>query len=76
MARESENKALDLIRKHGPQTCTEIGCCLWGGGMIDPQCHALPAGRLMRRMERRGLVVRSFDIRCKHFVWGLADAKG
>lgn len=69
---EIEQAALRWIGS-GPRTCSELGSLLWGRMSRTPQSYARPAGRLLYRLLRRGLVVRYY--REPHFVWALARRK-
>ena len=55
----NETRALELLKKWGPMTCATLGSRLWGKQYRKPQSYCLPAGRLLRRMVRMGLVKRT-----------------
>lgn len=44
-----------LLTNRGPLTLTEIGESLWGGRK-NRQSYARPAGAMIRRLQRAGLV--------------------
>lgn len=54
---EVQSTVLALLRERGSMTANEIGERLWGGSRLwEKGRYARPAGRLLRRMERKGLV--------------------
>lgn len=57
--------------KSGPITCSNLGAQMWGNGYKKPQSFARPAGKLLREMERRGMVHSYFDDFHRHFMWRL-----
>lgn len=52
-----DNKALFWLRM--PLSCTGLGSLLWGGRR-KPQSYARPAGAVIARLVRLGLVVRVY----------------
>lgn len=68
---QTDVKALEAL-KRGPMTCANLGSELWGANRRGGNCScpwARPAGKLLHRLERRGLVRR---IRDPHYaLWGL-----
>ncbi len=75
---EEAIRAAVVHLKKGPRTCSELGSMLWGNGYKKPQSYARPAGKLLHKMERDGLVYSYFDKFHQHFMWKLrpgADAE-
>lgn len=55
--REIERKVLALLKR--PMTCNEVGENLWGGTGRNYQCtapYARPAGKIVRRLQKKGLI--------------------
>ena len=66
---EIELRAIALLRKHGPMTCATLGSLLWPeirrGNCSCPM--ARPAGSLLHRLRKRGLVERRPEEH--HIMW-------
>lgn len=58
---DTEKQVIQLLSKEGPLTCSQIGEALWGKHRKRAESYARPAGRIVRRMERRELVMRSWS---------------
>jgi hypothetical protein len=54
-----ESRALGLLSKR-PMNCTELGEALWSTGRVNRQSYARPAGKIIQRLVRAGLVRRVF----------------
>ena len=58
---KAQNEILSLLaRSNVPLPTGYIGERLWGNGVRMPQHYARPAGRILKRMQDCGLVLRSF----------------
>lgn len=71
-----DDRALEVLRLLGPLRGSDLGWVLWGGtttsgrrgvGSHGQNKFCRPAGKLLRRLERRGLVVSEFRETCT--VW-------
>lgn len=51
----SDHRLVVLLRERGPMTLTQIGETLWGGKR-NRQAYARPAGAMIARMKKRGIV--------------------
>ena len=67
---DTEQRTLRMLLKRGPLSCTEIGETLWGEtcqSNPNRQAFARPAGKVVRRLRRDGLVAIGWaERRC---VW-------
>ena len=50
-----ERRVIQLLKQHGPQSCTQIGEQLFGGKR-NRQAYARPAGKVLHSLRRKGLV--------------------
>lgn len=66
---ENRLLALAYLKKHGPSTCSNLGDYLYNRYHKKPQSFARPAGKLLQRLKRDGLVRCHFD--GDHFLWSL-----
>jgi hypothetical protein len=69
---EADQRALAILRERGPLPCSQLGEALWGRrGAGNCSCPwARPAGRLLHRLLKLGLVHRTHDA---HFtLWSAA----
>lgn len=59
----TERRALDIIARRGPISCANLGDELWGHrASSNCSCpYARPAGRVVKSLIRRELVMRSFE---------------
>ena len=65
---KTDSDVLSRLASLGPQSCTEIGEHVWGGKR-NRQCYARPAGRVLHRLKRAGLVDRYYDKAQRRLVW-------
>lgn len=61
MASEAEAAFLAIMRSEGPCRCAYLGMQAWQKNGRKPQSYARPAGKVLRRMERKGWVCRRAD---------------
>jgi hypothetical protein len=64
---ELEERVLVYLRQHGPQTCSNLGAALWGNNHRKPQSFARPAGKILHKLLRAGLVRKIHDP--YHILW-------
>lgn len=50
-----ESRVIQLLKQHGPQSCTQIGEQLFDGNRTR-QAYARPAGKVLHSLKRKGLV--------------------
>ena len=62
MPTTKETEALAFLRE--PHSCTELGEHLWAkrGPGVNRQSYARPAGKLIKRLLAKGLVVRAWVV--------------
>jgi hypothetical protein len=70
-----DEAVLKYLKEHPNQTCSSLGASLWRHGYQGgrkPQAYARPAGKVLRRLERLGLVLYKYR---KHgsFLWCLTE---
>lgn len=70
MIDENVKKAIRFLRLRD-MTCSNLGVSMWGNGMRMPQSYARPAGKLLHRMKREGLVEQYYSKFDQHFLWKL-----
>jgi hypothetical protein len=66
-----EQRAVDALAS-GPQTCANLGSALWGERPVGSNCScpwARPAGAVLKRLLKRGIVCRVPDKH--HTLYGL-----
>lgn len=57
----SMSRLAALLRERGPMTLTEIGEALWGG-KVNRQSYARPAGAMVARARRQGIVRQALSM--------------
>ena len=53
---QSSVKFLRLLAYNGEMTASQLGSLIWGREARNPQSYARPAGRVLARMQKQGLV--------------------
>lgn len=73
---DTELTFLRCLGNYGLGTCSELGESLWGSEFRKPQHYARAAGAVLRRLKRRGLVVKLPRDRAEdpRTYWGLTAA--
>lgn len=74
ISRALEDRAVAILREHGPMRGSDLGWELWGAactsggeGSHGHNKFCRPAGKLLRRLERQGRVIWMPKERCT--VW-------
>ena len=58
----TDDRAVAMLRQHGPSTCSQLGEYLWGrSGKSGSAPYARAAGRVLHRLERAGRVAKIYD---------------
>ncbi|MCP3903129.1 MAG: hypothetical protein GY715_05780 [Planctomycetes bacterium] len=70
---EIELRALDVLKRRGALSATELGASLWEptAGVPTPQRYARTAGLILHGLERRGFVEPRRVLRVR--VWKLSE---
>jgi hypothetical protein len=71
MITEVQQRAVRLINEWKRISASNLGAALWGNEVRKPQSYALPAGRLLGRMQQQGLVQKEYTD--THTLWVLTE---
>jgi hypothetical protein len=55
MTLRPDERAMQLLRER-ELTCAELGAMIWGSPARNSQAYARPAGAMLKRLEKFGLV--------------------
>lgn len=80
---EADQKLLDLMKRHGPGSCSNLGYELYGFASTGkgrrntkPQAYARIVGKAMKRLREQGLVRQYRNAEKDKYKWHWWEATG